>query len=157
MAQHPKNFSMLNAEPVKIAYRFAVLRNWYAGPVYRRLEAARGINEVESSILFFLGRADGSRAQDICDIVGRPKTTISRGVNSLLRKKLIKRFPDETDKRQRLIFLTPEGRREYESQWPQFAEQEAKLVATLSAPELAFLDAVLAKLIDNLPAWVRSY
>lgn len=157
MAESVLDFHVLNLDPIRFAYRMAVLRNWYGGPAYRQLETENAITESEASVLFFLGRRDGSRAQDVADIIGRPKNSISRAVHLLLAKGLIRRIGDKTDGRQKLLFMTDDGRKIYDQIVSMFLAREKELIANLSEPELAFLDAVLSKMVDNLPNWTKGY
>lgn len=157
MSDIPSSFDALNQDPVKFGYRIAVLRNWYGGPAYRQLEMESSITESEASVIFFLGRSEGSRAQDISDVIGRPKNSISRAVHLLLNKNLLRRVPDKNDRRQKLLFLTEAGWATYERIVPMFSARESELIANLSEPELAFLDAVLAKMVKNLQHWTSSY
>jgi len=152
-----KGFQAINEGPVRFGYRISVLKNWFGGPGYRELERTSQIDETESSVIFFLGRKDGSRAQDIADTVGRPKNSISRSVNTLVKKKLLRRVLDENDNRQRHLYLTEKGWKEYDCMVALFLRREEKLISSLSEPEKAFLDAVLSKLVLNLATWTRSY
>ncbi|MGE0238627.1 MAG: MarR family winged helix-turn-helix transcriptional regulator [Parvibaculaceae bacterium] len=142
---------------MKFGYRIAVLRNWYGGPAYRQLEMDNGITESEASVVFFLGRRDGSLAQDIADTIGRPKNSISRAVHLLLAKKMVRRVAGKVDRRQKQLYLTDSGWVAYQKIVPMFLARESQLVSTLSGPELAFLDAVLTKMVDHLPDWARGY
>lgn len=144
-------------DPVKFGYRIAVLRNWYGGPAYRQLELDNGITESEASVVFFLGRRDGSLAQEIADTIGRPKNSISRAVHLLLAKKLLRRVDGKSDRRQKKLYLTDSGWGAYRKIVPMFLARESELISILSGPELAFLDAVLAKMVDHLPDWAKGY
>lgn len=148
---------LLNEGPIKFGYRIAILRNWYGGPGYKRMERDYGLSEPETSVLFCLGHSDGLRAQDISNITGRPKNSISRAVNLLLRKGQIRRVPDPNDKRQKSLYLTRSGAASYKIIVPIFRDREKAMLKPLTREELVLLDGMLKKMVASLPRWTAPY
>ncbi len=64
----------------------------------------------QSRVLFTLFIEDGRLQQEISDLLFQEKSSTSRLIDSLEGKGYVQRKQSEQDERQKLIFLTPEGR-----------------------------------------------
>jgi len=73
---------------------------------------ARGfaVTAQDFGILYRLWREDGQKQQQIADQMARDKTTITRRLDGLVKKRLIERRPDPEDRRVFRIHLTHEGK-----------------------------------------------
>jgi MarR family transcriptional regulator for hemolysin len=61
-------------------------------------------------ILYRLWRQDGLKQKEIAALMGRDKTTITRRLDGLVKKKLLERRADSADRRIFRIHLTHEGK-----------------------------------------------
>jgi DNA-binding MarR family transcriptional regulator len=142
---------------VRYGYRITSLRNWYAGPGFRRIERRFGLSEAETSVLFCLGHMAGLRAQDVSALTGHPKNSVSRAVHLLLGKKLIHRRADRVDKREKTLALTPSGAALFRRIVPIFVERQDSMLSALTERERRTLDRLLDKLVGGLPEWTTLY
>jgi DNA-binding MarR family transcriptional regulator len=80
--------------------------------VSRMYNAEAGLNEgtiAMSHFLLSIDSRDGSYPSDIAPRLGTESTSLSRIIQSLEKKKLIRRVPEKTDKRKIKIMLTARG------------------------------------------------
>jgi len=61
-------------------------------------------------LLVILKMKDGISQHDISNIISKEKTTITRLIDGVEKKKLIVRVQDKNDRRNKLIYLTDEGK-----------------------------------------------
>ncbi len=108
-------------------------------------------------VLFCLTRISGLSAQQIGDVTGRPKTSISAAVKQLQRKKLLSRTIDANDHRRRVLQITAAGRRLYATILEGFVRREADMVACLSKSERNIFVQLLNKMIDGSAQWAKPY
>ena len=108
-------------------------------------------------VLFCLTRRSGLSAQQISDVTGRPKTSISAAVKQLQSKRLLSRTVDINDGRRRVLQITDAGRRIYSTILEGFVLREAQMVACLSKCERSTFLHLLNKMIDNSAQWAKPY
>jgi DNA-binding MarR family transcriptional regulator len=149
--------AILKGNPLPIAYRLNYLANFYVGPLIKNMEQEHGMTRPEWIVLFCLTRRSGLSAQQISDVTGRPKTSISAAVKQLQRKKLLSRSVDTNDGRRRVLEITEAGRRIYSAILVGFVRREADMVTCLSKDERSMFLQVLNKMIDNSALWARPY
>lgn len=149
--------AILDGNPLPIAYRLSYLANFYVGPLIKKMEQELGMTRPEWIVLFCLTRRSGLSAQQISDVTGRPKTSISAAVKQLQSKKLLSRSVDAKDGRRRVLQITEAGRRTYASILEGFVAREGEMVAGLSKSERSTFLQLLNKLIDNSADWAKPY
>jgi DNA-binding MarR family transcriptional regulator len=149
--------AILDNNPLPIAYRLNYLANFYVGPLIKKMEQELGMTRPEWIVLFCLTRRSGLSAQQISDVTGRPKTSISAAVKQLQRKRLLSRSIDEKDGRRRVLRITEAGQRIYAKILEGFIAREADMVDCLSKSERVTFLALLNKVIDNSAAWAKPY
>jgi MarR family transcriptional regulator, temperature-dependent positive regulator of motility len=149
--------AILENNPLPIAYRLNYLANFYVGPLIRNMEQEFSMTRPEWIVLFCLTRVSGLSAQQISDVTGRPKTSISAAVKQLQRKKLLSRTVDANDGRRRVLQITEAGRRLYATILEGFVRREADMVARLSKSERSMFLQLLNKMIDNSAQWAKPY
>jgi DNA-binding MarR family transcriptional regulator len=149
--------AILNDNPLPFAYRLNYLANFYVGPLIKKMEQELGMTRPEWIVLFCLTRRSGLSAQQISDVTGRPKTSISAAVKQLQRKRLLSRSVDAKDGRRRVLQITEAGQRVYAKILEGFVAREADMLACLSKSERASFLQVLNKLIDNSEGWATPY
>lgn len=149
--------AILDDNPIPIAYRLNYLANFYVGPLIKKMEQELGMTRPEWIVLFCLTRRSGLSAQQISDVTGRPKTSISTAVNQLQRKKLLSRSVDMKDGRRRVLQITEAGQRTYARILQGFVSREADMSACLSRSERTTFLQLLDKMIDNSAGWAKPY
>lgn len=148
-----KLIDIVGGTPFPTAYKMSFLHNFWREPLLRRLDLEFGIVRPEFTILLCLDFRSPLNARDICEITEQPANTISRGVASLERKGLISRTRDMIDLRRVTLSLTGRGRELIETVSEFFREGEQAMLQSLSAEEVAMLDALLDRMARDVGNW----
>ena len=128
-------------------FRISFLANLLVLPVYDDIKRVHGLSRGEYLLLFCLSSVPDLTAQDVADITGRPRNSISRAVHRMLEEGYLTRSPDPDDGRQALLRITPKGRRLHKEIVQRFVVRQEALLGVLSADERGDLDRLLGKLI----------
>jgi MarR family transcriptional regulator, temperature-dependent positive regulator of motility len=152
-ALHPMIAVKLWENPCWFSFRINYLGLQFNLPVYGWIEQRYGLMRPEYVVLYSLGLKDGISANDICLSSGFPKNTLSRAIQNLLRRRLIRRAADSNDRRRYVLRLTAEGRRIFNETLPPMLERERRMLATLSRDEQQTLSKLLARLVSDSPNW----
>jgi MarR family transcriptional regulator, temperature-dependent positive regulator of motility len=149
--------AILNANAITIGYRLAYLANFFTGPVYGEVMRRHGIARSEFVVLFCLQHVGTLSAQEVCEITGRPKNSISQAVTKLAAAGYIERRGDPKDARRMQLVATAAGRKLYSQVMPLFLERERAMLSPLSERELKQFDALLAKLVLRNDDWASTF
>lgn len=139
--------AIFDRNEVRDTYRISFLANSLIVPVYDGIKRDEGLNRGEYLLLFCLAHFPKLTAQDVANMTGRPRNSISRGVHRMLEKSYIQREPDESDGRQAWLRITPEGRALHKRLVKRFEAREDALLSALSERERQQLDGLLQKLV----------
>lgn len=148
---------ILDGNPIHDAYLVNYLANFYVGPLLKLIDARHGLTRPEWIILFCLSQHDGLNAQQISDVTGRPKSSISHAMKLLERKKLLRRISDPADGRRHVLKLTSSGAGAYRDIVGFFIEREKQMFSCLSSRERASLRMLMRKLVGDMERWATSY
>ena len=101
--------------------------------------------------LFILDEKDGQTLRALAEQADRERTTMTRMVDGLERRKLVVRVADQSDRRNKLVYLTPQGRQVI-AKLEVLARAEFESVAfkNLTEEEVNQATEVLYKIISNL-------
>lgn len=80
-------------------------------------EAGVEVTAEQWSILVHLFEKDGLSQQEIADLAGKDKTSVTRLIHSIEKKQLIERIPDKLDRRSKRVHLTPKCRKLEKTLW----------------------------------------
>jgi DNA-binding MarR family transcriptional regulator len=150
---HPLVAAKLWDNPCWFSFRINFLGLQFNVPIYSWIEQRYRLKRPEYVVLYSLHLRDGIAAKDVCASAGFPKNTISRGIQNLLRRKLIRRAPDARDRRSYVLRLTAEGRRILDESVPHMIERERRMLERLSTKERQVLSDLLARLVIDFPNW----
>jgi DNA-binding MarR family transcriptional regulator len=139
--------------PSWLSFRINYLGLQFNVPIYGWIEQRYRLARPDMVALYSLGLRDGLAAKDICASSGFPKNTMSRAVQKLVRRKLIRRAPDPADRRSYVLRLTREGRRIFDEALLVMVERERIMLAGLSAEERRLLSKLLARMVVQSPNW----
>lgn len=117
-----------------------------------RLMDEHGLSFLEFKTMLELGAADREAApclQDIAAATGASMASVSRAVDSLVRKDLTLRIEDPGDRRRRNLTLTGEGREIVHQILMGRAAGAIRLAADFSPEERAELNEVLGRLVER--------
>ena len=138
---------ILERNDVRDTFRISYLANRLVLAVYDEIKRDFGLSRGEYLLLFCLSQIDELTAQDVADVTGRPRNSISRAVHRMLDEGYLTRSPHPTDGRQALLSITKSGRELHKKIIPLFKQRQQKSLAHLSEKERAQLDRLLTKLV----------
>ena len=124
-----------------------------AGPlVVRMCERDYGITRREWRVLSCLADVEGVLSSELAERTMLDRARTSRTLTRLVGKKLVRREPKPSDRREVHVFLTDEGRRVYGEVLPRIAVIQRELLAPFSAQQRE----QLSELMDLLLAQARA-
>jgi DNA-binding MarR family transcriptional regulator len=101
-------------------------------------------------VMLCLWRQDGVNQQVIADITLRDKSAMTYLVDNLMKRKMIRREEDARDRRNKLIFLTPEGRQLQQTLQPWVSEMYDRAMTNMDAETLIAGREMIEQMIRNL-------
>lgn len=139
--------------PCRLSFRVNFIAHHFNQPIYDWIARAYGLTGPEHVVLYAIGLREGITAEDVAASSARPRNTLSRAVNRLLRRKLIVRVQDTGDRRRRLLYLTTGGQRVLDETVPALVAREEALLEALSVEERETLNYLMTKIILNQASW----
>jgi DNA-binding MarR family transcriptional regulator len=139
--------------PLSDMWRLTLWANCYCEPIFSAMAQEFDVGRDEFNVLSCLASYGSMVAKNICDVTGRPKNSISRAVNSLITRKMIKRKTNAHDRRESLLMLNDSGRRLYEKVLPVAVDRQTLMLRVLNAQERAMLDGILNKMMSTRHEW----
>lgn len=101
-------------------------------------------------VINFLLHEDGLTQNQISKLVGKDHTCVSRLIENLIKKNIVKKLPDPDDKRINLIYLTEDGKKIQNSVVHTVKENLDKVFSNVTDEEKIIFSKVLDKIIKNL-------
>jgi DNA-binding MarR family transcriptional regulator len=101
-------------------------------------------------ILGVLYKKDGINQQEIADILIKDKSSITYLIDSLTKRDLVERKEDENDRRNKLIYLTENGKHMKQTLHPWVEEIYEQATNGIKVAELEKAVALVQKMNDNL-------
>ena len=114
-------------------------------PAYDEIKRDYGIIRAEYVLLLCLSHYSVLTAQDVSRLTGRPRNSISRAVNRMLREGHIKRVPDPDDARQARLSVTSSGRSLHRKIAADMAAKQEGVLSALTLRERETLVKLLHK------------
>jgi MarR family transcriptional regulator, temperature-dependent positive regulator of motility len=137
-------------------FRLSLWSGFYTTPVFLKIERRFGLLRDENNILFCLANYGPLTAKSISDVLGRPKNSISRAVERLLKRELIRREKVESDRRHTLLTIEQAGVSMIKKTTQMFRAREDEMLRSLSSVERTALDQILIRLMDDAENWMSS-
>lgn len=100
--------------------------------------------------LAVLSVTDGVTVGDLSVYTVIEQSTLSRTLDALESHGLVRREPGETDSRVRKVFMTDEGRAEFNRAWPAMHEAFEQMFEGITDSEYSALVATLQKMLKNI-------
>jgi DNA-binding MarR family transcriptional regulator len=129
---------------------------------FRAALVESGITDIRPShgCVFRFLHGDGMRLTELASLAGLTKQSVGEIVDDLTALGYIERYPDPTDKRAKLIRLTPKGKAAQATGFSLFAKLESEWADAFGTDEIAVLRALLervalAKAPDAVPEIVQ--
>ena|ERR1700733_2801900 len=101
-------------------------------------------------VMSCLWRKDGINQQEIADFTLRDKSSMTYLLDNLAKRRLVTRVEDEHDRRNKLIYLTPEGQQLKEQLYPWAIEVYAVASEDARTSELEQAVSLLHRMTGNL-------
>ena len=135
-----------------LPYRLSVLTNLMSRAFAKSYGRRFGLTIPEWRAMAVLGRFAPLSANEICQRTAMDKVRVSRAVARLKKAGLVERSTDRADRRRSALRLSAAGRRIHGDIVPLARAIEARLLADLTAREIAALDRLVAKLMARVTA-----
>ena len=147
--------AIFSRNEVRDTFRISFMANSLVLPVYDEIKRQHGLSRGEYLLLFCLAHLPELTAQDVANMTGRPRNSISRAVHRMLSEGYLDRTPDPDDGRQAMLTITPKGRKLHERIVQSFVARENKLLGVLDRQDREALDRILEKLVLGNSARLR--
>lgn len=136
---------------IELGRSMAELRNYLRQYIQVKIKA-HGLNLTFEmlEVLTRLWKMDGVNQQELADHTLRDKSSMTYLIDNLVKRNLVTRAEDEHDRRNKLIFLTAEGKVLREDFHPWVAEVYQMATVNLDQAELEAGISLLQKMTANL-------
>ncbi|WP_342647237.1 MarR family transcriptional regulator [Mucilaginibacter sp. CSA2-8R] len=101
-------------------------------------------------VMSALWKKDGVNQQELADLTLRDKSSMTYLIDNLTKRQMVKRVEDDTDRRNKLIYITPEGMALKEQLMPWVSEVYERATQSISAAELQSSIALLHTMIESI-------
>lgn len=152
-ALDPLTVTKLWDNPCWLSFRLNFVAFRFNDPVYRWIETRYGLVRPEFVALYAVGLREGVAAKNIVASSGLPKNTLSRAVQKLLQRRLLKRETDPDDLRSYVLALTPAGRAIFDETMPMMVSQQTAMLSVLTEAEQKQLCELMDKMVIASPTW----
>ncbi len=132
------------------AFQIVALANRISSSASQAYLRHFGIGVMEWRCLAMIGRTPGTSANEIAQLSGLDKSSVSRAVSALTGKGEVLSAADPADSRRSLLKLTPAGEALHDRVLEASLDREQRLLAGLSGAERDQLFVLLARLSDNM-------
>ncbi|WP_167760071.1 MarR family winged helix-turn-helix transcriptional regulator [Paraburkholderia pallida] len=139
--------------PLNDAWRMTLWSNYYTEPIFAEMLETFDVSRDEFNVLACLATVGAMTAKKICEVTGRPKNSISRAVNRLAERRMIRRKTNADDRREIRLALNESGKRLYEQVLPVSLDRQTLMLRALDEDERAALDRILNKLMSTRHTW----
>lgn len=149
----PLTVTKLWDNPCWLSFRLNFVAFRFNDPVYRWIETRYGLVRPEFVALYAVGLRNGVAAKNIVASSGLPKNTLSRAIQRLLQRRLLRRETDPEDLRSFVLYLTGPGRAIFEETMPLMIQQQTAMLSALTDAEQRQLCELMDKLVIASPTW----
>lgn len=139
--------------PCWLSFRLNFIAFRFNDPVYRWIETRYGLVRPEFVALYAVGLKGGVAAKNIVSSSGLPKNTLSRAIQKLLQRRLLKRETDPDDLRSYVLALTPAGRAIFDETMPMMVDQQTTMLSVLTEAEQKQLCELMDKMVIASSTW----
>jgi DNA-binding MarR family transcriptional regulator len=139
-----------------LPYRLSVAANMVSRLIARAYEDRFGLTVPQWRLLAVLAQEGPLTQQRLCGRTVMDKVTVMRAAQGLLKRRLVKRSPNEHDGRSHRLVLLPAGERLYAEVAPVALQYEAALLRQLGAPEIRQLQQWLRQLQNTASGLIEQ-
>jgi MarR family transcriptional regulator, temperature-dependent positive regulator of motility len=135
-------------------FRISLWSGLYTSSVFADIQRTTGLLRDEHNVLSCLAYYGPLTAKSISQALGRPKNSISRAVDGLLARKLVRSEPVEWDRRHLRLTIEPPGSHLIARTTAKCRARQEEMLRVLTPIERVALDHLLAKLMNDVGAWL---
>jgi DNA-binding MarR family transcriptional regulator len=132
-----------------LPYRLSILTQLVSQSLHDLYAGPFGLSVTQWRVMAALGRFAPLTASDVGQRIVMDKVAVSRAVAALLKRGLIERATDRTDRRRATLRLSARGRAIHGRIVPLALEYESRLCEALSAEEKRAFDALSDRLFAH--------
>jgi DNA-binding MarR family transcriptional regulator len=132
-----------------LPYRLSIVAQTVSGALSKLYASRFDLSVPQWRVMAVLGRYEPISANEVCDRVVMDKVAVSRAVQAMLRRGLVERTVDASDRRRSALRLSKRGRAIHGEIVPLAIEYERRLLQTLSPEERVTLDSLLQRLLKG--------
>ncbi len=123
--------------------------------IARRLQKKFNANDLKLtieqwSVLYHLWKEDGKSQQELCNATFRDKPSITRLIDNLEKLNMVRRMPDQTDRRINKVHLTKSALKLQEQSMLMAEETLNEALEGVPAEHIDICKEVLQRVYDNL-------
>ena len=142
----PETGAFLDVIEFHDAALFSYVTSGIVLPAYAAIKRDFGIIRGEYLLLVCLSHYPVLTAQDVSRLTGRPRNTISRAVNRMLKEGFFKRAQDPSDGRQAKLTITDKGHKLHLEVVEYLIDRQEKILEVLNQQERTQLRSLMRKL-----------
>lgn len=139
-----------------LPYRLSVAANAVSGVIARAYEDRFALTIPQWRLVAVLAEQGPLTPQAICGRTVMDKVTVGRAAQGLLKRKLVRRAPNPTDKRSHLLSLTPSGEKLYSEIAPLALSYAAAVLKDMNSGEIRQLTQLLLRVQRSAEALSRQ-
>lgn len=129
-----------------LPYRLSITTNLVSEAIAAAYDRLFGLTIAQWRLIAVLAENDGLTQQAIGVRTRMDKVTVSRAAIALAARGLIRRMPNDDDRRSLLLLLTADGRALYAEVAPKALELEARIFGRFGQVELAQFTVMLRRI-----------
>ncbi|MGL4634896.1 MAG: MarR family winged helix-turn-helix transcriptional regulator [Beijerinckiaceae bacterium] len=145
--------AMLKCSILAESWVLCFVANRFIGPMYREIEEEADISRPEFVVLLCTGHFEGLAAQDVAEMSGLPRNSVSRGVTRLISNGFLDRAAGSGGLRDKVLRLTPAGQALYRQLVRHPSMRRERMLKQISATERQTLERILLKLALSADSW----
>ncbi len=135
-----------------LPYRLSILAQLVSEALHDLYADRFGLTVTQWRVMAALGRFAPLTASEVGQRIVMDKVAVSRAVTALLRRGLVERVTDRSDRRRASLRLSPRGKALHARIVPIALDYEKRLVAALDAGERRRFDVLADRLLDRARA-----
>lgn len=112
--------------------------------------APLGLTAAQGSVVVLLARDNVSTPTELCNMMDYDRGAMTRLLNRMEAKGILKRLPNPTDRRAQVLELTTKGEQLYDQLLPTIDQVHAKALAGLDSEQAKTLATLLYRVATNL-------
>ncbi len=132
-----------------LPYRLSIVTQTVSSALSKIYASRFDLSVPQWRVMAVLGRYEPISANEVCDRTVMDKVAVSRAVQAMLRRGLVERTVDTSDRRRSALRLSKRGWAIHNEIVPMALEYERRLLQAMTPEERASLDTLLQRLLAS--------